>query len=108
MINLNNEIPGFANPKTKQQIMQQIDQYALSIGFSQKEIDSITDPRLIFLAYKAMNNKGNKDGGYITGPGTSRSDSIPRMLSNGEYVIKSSVVNALGKEFFDRLNNSVK
>ena len=49
-----------------------------------------------------------KDGGLVTGPGTSRSDSIPRMLSDGEYVINAAVVKALGKDFFDRLNNSVK
>lgn len=53
-------------------------------------------------------SSGDKDGGYIRGPGTSRSDSIPRMLSNGEYVINAKVVAALGKEFFDKLNNSVK
>jgi hypothetical protein len=29
-------------------------------------------------------------GGYITGPGTSTSDSIPAMLSNGEYVINAA------------------
>jgi tape measure domain-containing protein len=27
------------------------------------------------------------DGGYVSGPGTGRSDSIPAMLSNGEYVM---------------------
>ena len=32
---------------------------------------------------------GNKDGGYITGPGTGTSDSILRYLSNGEYVINA-------------------
>lgn len=29
------------------------------------------------------------DGGYVSGPGTSRSDSIPAMLSNGEYVVNA-------------------
>lgn len=29
------------------------------------------------------------DGGYISGPGTGTSDSIPAMLSNGEYVINA-------------------
>jgi TP901 family phage tail tape measure protein len=29
-------------------------------------------------------------GGYISGPGTSTSDSIPAMLSNGEYVINAA------------------
>lgn len=32
---------------------------------------------------------GKADGGYIAGPGTGTSDSIPAMLSNGEYVINA-------------------
>lgn len=43
-------------------------------------------------------------GGYITGPGTGTSDSIPARLSNGEYVIKASSVQKFGKDFFDSLN----
>jgi hypothetical protein len=44
------------------------------------------------------------DGGYISGPGTATSDSIPAMLSNGEYVIQASAVNRYGVGFFDSLN----
>jgi TP901 family phage tail tape measure protein len=43
-------------------------------------------------------------GGYITGRGTGTSDSIPALLSNGEYVIKASAVGKYGKEFLDDLN----
>jgi len=43
-------------------------------------------------------------GGHITGPGTATSDSIPAMLSNGEYVIKASSVAHYGKGTFDALN----
>jgi tape measure domain-containing protein len=32
---------------------------------------------------------GFANGGYVSGPGTSTSDSIPAMLSNGEYVINA-------------------
>lgn len=45
-------------------------------------------------------------GGYISGPGTGTSDSIPAWLSNGEYVINSSTVNRLGRDFFDTINYS--
>ncbi|MFD9893322.1 transglycosylase SLT domain-containing protein [Amycolatopsis sp. NPDC059027] len=31
--------------------------------------------------------EGHADGGYISGPGTGTSDSIPALLSNGEYVM---------------------
>jgi TP901 family phage tail tape measure protein len=43
-------------------------------------------------------------GGHITGPGTGKSDSIPAMLSNGEYVIQSDAVNKYGVGFFDKVN----
>jgi TP901 family phage tail tape measure protein len=43
-------------------------------------------------------------GGYISGPGTPTSDSIPAMLSNGEYVIKAATVKKFGTKMFDNLN----
>jgi hypothetical protein len=43
-------------------------------------------------------------GGYISGPGTATSDSIPAMLSDGEYVIKASSVDRFGKGFLDSIN----
>jgi TP901 family phage tail tape measure protein len=43
-------------------------------------------------------------GGYISGPGTATSDSIPAMLSDGEYVIKAASVNKFGKGFLDSIN----
>ena len=36
------------------------------------------------------------DGGHVAGPGTGTSDEIPARLSDGEYVIPSHVVAALG------------
>ena len=43
-------------------------------------------------------------GGYITGPGTGTSDSIPAMLSNGEYVLRSSAVDRIGVATLNRMN----
>lgn len=43
-------------------------------------------------------------GGYITGAGTSTSDSIPAMLSNGEYVLNASATDRLGVKYLDALN----
>jgi TP901 family phage tail tape measure protein len=43
-------------------------------------------------------------GGYISGPGTATSDSIPARLSNGEYVIRASAVDHYGVGLFDQLN----
>lgn len=44
------------------------------------------------------------DGGHLSGPGTSTSDSIPAMLSDGEYVIKASSARKIGRGMLDRLN----
>jgi len=47
---------------------------------------------------------GKANGGYITGPGTSTSDSIPARLSNGEYVIRAAAVRAIGINNLNMLN----
>lgn len=44
------------------------------------------------------------DGGYIKGPGSGTSDSIPAMLSNGEYIVKSAAVNRYGIGFLNAIN----
>jgi hypothetical protein len=54
---------------------------------------------------------GYADGGVIEGPGTGTSDSIPAVtssgqpaaVSNGEYLVKAPVVQAMGVEFFQGL-----
>lgn len=43
-------------------------------------------------------------GGSIAGAGSGTSDSIPAMLSNGEYVLTAASVNRLGIPFLDKLN----
>ena len=43
-------------------------------------------------------------GGYITGPGSGTSDSIPAMLSNGEYVLRSSAVDRIGVGTLNAMN----
>lgn len=43
-------------------------------------------------------------GGFVSGPGTATSDSIPAMLSNGEYVIQASAVKGYGLDFMNALN----
>lgn len=47
---------------------------------------------------------GFASGGYISGPGTSTSDSIPAMLSNGEYVISADAVSRVGAPLLDAIN----
>lgn len=47
---------------------------------------------------------GFASGGYVTGPGTSTSDSIPARLSAGEYVIRAEAVRRVGVAFLDAIN----
>jgi len=47
-------------------------------------------------------------GGHVTGPGSGTSDSIPAMLSNGEYVVRANAVKAIGIDTLDKLNQADK
>lgn len=53
---------------------------------------------------KTKGKFGFATGGYVAGPGTGTSDSIPAMLSNGEYVITSQAVNRIGRDNLDAIN----
>lgn len=44
-------------------------------------------------------------GGFVTGAGTATSDSIPALLSNGEYVINARAVDLIGRDTLDNLNS---
>ena len=44
------------------------------------------------------------DGGYISGPGTGTSDSIPALLSNGEYVVRQKSVAKYGTGLLHSIN----
>ncbi|MEV7761815.1 hypothetical protein [Curtobacterium flaccumfaciens] len=54
-------------------------------------------------AAKAAYNRAS--GGPVYGPGTGTSDSIPAMLSNGEYVIREKSVRKYGTGILDRINS---
>jgi hypothetical protein len=45
-------------------------------------------------------------GGRIAGPGTGTSDSIPALLSNGEFVIRERAANTLGYDRLDFINRT--
>ncbi|MEI7294050.1 phage tail length tape measure family protein [Paraburkholderia tropica] len=44
-------------------------------------------------------------GGHVRGPGSSTSDSIPAMLSDGEYVLNAAAVSRIGVSHLDDLNS---
>lgn len=47
--------------------------------------------------------QGFASGGHVRGPGSSRSDSIPAVLSNGEFVVRASEA-ARHRELLERIN----
>ena len=49
---------------------------------------------------------GFKRGGHVKGPGTETSDSIPALLSDGEYVLPADTVRAIGVKALDQLKNA--
>jgi TP901 family phage tail tape measure protein len=67
------------------------------------QIIEITDPYTKAMGgYIPGYSEGS--GGKVRGAGTSTSDSIPAMLSNGEYVVRASAVSQYGVPFFDKVN----
>lgn len=53
---------------------------------------------------RSMSSSGFNRGGMVKGAGTGTSDSIPALLSNGEYVINAKATNAFGVHNLDRIN----
>lgn len=45
-------------------------------------------------------------GGFVSGKGTSKSDSIPAFLSNGEYVLNANAVENIGVDNLNKINKS--
>jgi hypothetical protein len=61
----------------------------------------------IFSAFAGASGGGGAGfaaGGFVSGPGTSTSDSIPARLSAGEYVLRATAVRRVGVAFLDAIN----
>ena len=59
---------------------------------------------LAFITTQAKQIKGAAQGGFIQGPGSSTSDSIPARLSDGEFVVNSSAVDKVGRSTLEQIN----
>lgn len=55
-------------------------------------------------AFQAVNSVKLARGGRVSGPGTSTSDDIPAMLSNGEYVVNARATSMF-PELLETINN---
>ena len=53
---------------------------------------------------KLLTGGGFAEGGYVRGPGTSRSDSLLTRVSNGEFILQAKAVNRIGVGLLERLN----
>lgn len=51
-----------------------------------------------------VTSKGFADGGYVSGPGSSKSDSVPARLSNGEFVMSAAAVKRFGVSTLNAMN----
>ena len=72
----------------------------------QKSIPEAYDARAELAAQVGLKPGEYATGGFVSGPGTSTSDSIPAMLSNGEFVMRTAAVNSLGVGMLDYINRN--
>ena len=85
-----------------------------SARVSNKTVHFYADASSVWSAINAINRASvninarvhRAHGGVVYGAGTGTSDSIPAMLSNGEYVMTAAAVHRLGVSMLDRLNYS--
>jgi len=68
--------------------------------------DALLPGKVITKDGRIVDKRKEATGGHITGPGTGTSDSIPAMLSNGEYVIRANAVKTIGVDTLNKLNQA--
>ena len=66
-------------------------------------LPSISLPSFGFAAGGVV--RGYASGGRVHGPGSGTSDSVPAMLSNGEYVVSAGAVSSVGTGFLNAVNS---
>ena len=65
---------------------------------------AVTNDQLLLWLRSVSTTENKAAGGYISGPGGPKSDVIPALLSNGEYVVKASSVSKYGQGMMDSIN----
>jgi len=95
-------------------VRSQIEQLAAQLGqklvipvTTSSAVGSVDSDGYVLVANDPPKPQGFATGGYISGPGSGTSDSIPALLSNGEYVIRAAAVRKLGKNALDLLNRGI-
>jgi hypothetical protein len=90
----------------------------LSMGDAQAQIDQWirnNNGRVVNIITRSTNptggfglGDGHATGGYISGPGTGTSDSIPARLSNGEFVMTAAATRRIGADNLYKLMHSAQ
>lgn len=65
---------------------------------------AVSNDQLLVWLRSIPTTENKAAGGYISGPGSSTSDSIPARLSDGEYVVKASSVKKYGVGMMNAIN----
>lgn len=107
-----------ANDAKKQGILEKLSKrgYYLNGDYSLGELETIQKGRGAILGnlelFKKMQANGDElpedkfaSGGVVVGRGHGTSDKVHALLSNGEYVVKKSAVDRLGKGVLDKVNS---
>lgn len=84
-------------------VIVEVDESSLTQAI--QTIKSRVESAKITLNAGLSGSQGFASGGYVSGPGTATSDSIPARLSNGEFVLRADAVRQYGANFLNMLNN---
>lgn len=78
--------------------------YIAAMPFMAFGAAGVVSGQMLSAKMAGMGMRAFASGGYVSGAGTGKSDSIPAMLSNGEYVINADAVRRVGVSALNRIN----
>jgi hypothetical protein len=65
---------------------------------------AVAEAQRLRAAARGNGGSGYATGGFVSGPGSATSDSIPAWLSNGEFVVRAAAVRRYGVDFLRAIN----
>lgn len=78
--------------------------YIAAMPFMAFGAAGVVSGQMLSAKMAGMGMRAFASGGYVSGAGNGKSDSIPAMLSNGEYVINADAVRRVGVSALNRIN----
>jgi TP901 family phage tail tape measure protein len=103
-----NEVSGVPTSVSTDVNVNGVDSAISRVDALGREISSLQDRSVTVHTVFTSSGKRFKEfasGGYVTGPGTATSDSIPARLSDGEFVMKAAAVDRYGPDFMHKINS---